>query len=271
MIHVTVWHEAVAERGELPQEFMPAGLPEASQAFMKEFVVKSAKEIKKVYPNGHLRTLANHLSKNDDIQVTYTTLFDPEYGLPDELLDKTDVLIWWGNISHHAVPDELAFKIVAHVQRGMGFIGLHSAHLSKPFRYLLGTSGNLHWREVDFTRVYKMNRTHPIVQGIPDSFELEQEEVYCEPFDIAKPDDLLFTNWYRGGELCRSGATWTRGNGKIFYFQAGHETFPTYHNPIVVKIVENAVRWAAPTQWVEKLESPRIMKSPEELLLSENG
>lgn len=169
-------------------------------------------------------------------------------------------------MAHHAVPDELAFRVVERVQRGMGFIALHSAHLSKPFRYLLGTSGNLKWREVDFTRVYTMNRTHPITQGIPQTFELEQEEVYCEPFDIPKPDDLLFANWYRGGELFRSGATWTRGNGKIFYFQPGHETFPSYHNPIILQIIANAVRWAAPVQWLEKLESPMIEKSPEELL-----
>ncbi len=266
MINVTVWYEAVEERGELRPEFMPAGIPEERKGHLEALIAKNVAEIKEVYPEGHLKTLANHLAKNEDMNVTYTSLFDPEYGLPDELLDKTDVLVWWGHIAHHAVPDELAYKIVARVQRGMGFVGLHSAHLSKPFRYLLGTSGNLMWREVDFTRVYKMNRTHPIVQGIPESFELEREEVYCEPFDIPKPDDLLFTNWYRGGELFRSGATWTRGNGKIFYFQAGHETFPSYHNPIIVKIIENGVRWVAPTQWIEKLESPRIEKSPEELL-----
>ncbi len=266
MIRVTVWYEAVEEKGEFRPEFAPPDLPAEFQEKMAEFAAQSAANVKKAYPNGLLCTLSEHLRKNPDMDVTYTTLYEPEYGLSDELLNKTDVLIWWGHIAHHAVPDQLAFKIVERVQRGMGFIALHSAHLSKPFRYLLGTSGNLKWREVDFTRVYKMNATHPITQGIPDTFELEQEEVYCEPFDIAKPDDLLFTNWYRGGELFRSGATWTRGNGRIFYFQPGHETFPSYHNPIIIKIIENAVRWTAPVQWIEKLESPMIEKSPEELL-----
>lgn len=266
MIHVTVWYEAVEERGELRPEFMPQEIPAEHLKQLEELVARNAGAVKAVYPDGHLRTLANHLDKNDDMEVTYTTLFDPEFGLPDELLDKTDVLVWWGHIAHHAVPDELAYKIVARVQRGMGFVGLHSAHLSKPFRYLMGTSGNLKWREVDFTRVYRMNAVHPITQGIPETFELEREEVYCEPFDIPKPDDLLFTNWYRGGEIFRSGATWTRGNGRIFYFQAGHETFPSYHNPIIIKIIENGVRWAAPTQWIEKLESPMIETPPEDLL-----
>ena len=266
MINVTVWYEALEERGEMRPEFAPPGISEEHLARFHEFLSKSSAGVKATYPDGLLNTLSGHLSKNEDMNVTYTTMYDPEFGLPDELLDKTDVLIWWGHMAHHVVPDELAFKVVERVQRGMGFIALHSAHLSKPFRYLLGTSGNLKWREVDFTRVYKMNRTHPIVQGIPDTFELEQEEVYCEPFDIPKPDDLLFTNWYRGGELFRSGATWTRGNGKIFYFQPGHETFPSYHNPIIIRIIENAVRWVAPVQWIEKLESPMIEKSPEELL-----
>lgn len=266
MINVTVWYEALEERGEMRPEFLPPDLAEEQMEHFKGFLEKSSAGVKATYPNGLLKTLSEHLSKNDDMNVTYTTMYDPEFGLPDELLNKTDVLIWWGHMAHHVVPDELAFKVVERVQRGMGFIALHSAHLSKPFRYLMGTSGNLKWREVDFTRVYKMNRTHPIVQGIPDSFELEREEVYCEPFDIPKPDDLLFTNWYRGGELFRSGATWTRGNGKIFYFQPGHETFPSYHNPIIIQIITNAVRWVAPVQWIEKLESPMIEKSPEELL-----
>lgn len=259
MINVTVWYEAAEEFGKMPPK--SDGTTETN-----EWLAKAAESVVKAYPDGLLKTLSNHLAKNEDMSVTYTTLFEPEYGLPDELLDKTDVLIWWGHMAHDAVPDELAFKVVSRVQRGMGFIALHSAHLSKPFRYLLGTSGNLKWREVDFTRVYKMNRIHPITQGIPDTFELEQEEVYCEPFDIAKPDDLLFTSWYRGGEIFRSGATWTRGNGKIFYFQPGHETYPSYHNPIIIKIIENAVRWAAPVQMLEKLESPMIEASPEELL-----
>lgn len=266
MINVTVWYEAVEEKGEFRDDFAGPDMTAEQLEQMREFVKKSAVEVKAAYPEGLLNTLAKHLAKNEDMNVTYTTLFDPEYGLPDELLNKTDVLIWWGHCAHGVVPDELAFKIVNRVQRGMGFIPLHSAHLSKPFRYLLGTSGCLKWREVDFTRVYKIDRTHPITQGIPESFELEQEEVYCEPFDIAKPDDLLFTSWYRGGEIFRSGATWTRGKGRIFYFQPGHETYPSYHNPIIIKIIENAVRWTAPDQILDKLECPFIEVCPEDML-----
>lgn len=147
--------------------------------------------------------------------------------------------------------------------KGMGFIPLHSAHPSKPMKALLGTSGSLKWREGDFCRVWNTNPTHPIAQGIPESFELEEEEMYGEFFDIPKPDDVVFLSWYRGGEVFRSGCTWQRGYGKIFYFQPGHETNPSYHNPYVLKVIENAVRWAAPVMWRENLECPNIVESPE--------
>ncbi len=266
MIRVTVWYEAVEERGELRRDLAPANIPEEEFQKMTKWLEASSKAVKETYPKGLLKTLADHLQSCEGLEVTYTDLFMPEYGLSDELLENTDVLIWWGHMAHDAVPDSLAAKVVSRVQRGMGFIALHSAHLSKPFRWLLGTSGCLQWREVDYCRVWNLNPTHPIAQGIPPYFELPREEVYCEPFGIAKPDELIFANWYRGGEMFRSGATWTRGNGKIFYFQPGHETFPSYFDPNVLRIIENAVRWATPAAWLDKLECPFIEKSPEELI-----
>lgn len=263
MINVTVWYEAVEETGDLRREFAPKDIPDEAYAKMSQFVAAAAPKVKETYPKGLLKTLADHLNEREGLNVTYTSLYMPEYGLPDELLEKTDVLVWWAHIAHDAIPDELAAKVVQRVQRGMGFVALHSAHLSKPFKWLLGTSGCLQWREVDFTRVWNLNPTHPIAQGIPPYFELPREEVYCEPFGIPKPDDLIFANWYRGGEMFRSGATWTRGNGKIFYFQPGHETFPSYYDPNVLRIIENGIRWAAPVAWIDKLECPFITDSPE--------
>ncbi len=72
--------------------------------------------------------------------------------------------------------------------------------------------------------------------------------MYGEHFDIPAPDELLFLSWFEGGEVFRSGATFTRGNGKIFYFRPGHETYPTYHNEYVQKVIKNAVNWVKPTQ-----------------------
>ena len=69
--------------------------------------------------------------------------------------------------------------------------------------------------------------------------------MYGEPFYIPKPDDLIFTTWYADGNIFRGGATFTRGFGKIFYFQPGHETFPTYYNKNVQTVIKNAAQWAA--------------------------
>jgi trehalose utilization protein len=145
----------------------------------------------------------------------------------------------------------------------MGFIPLHSAHQSKPFTYLMGTSGSLSWREGDFCRIWTVAPAHPIARGIPEAVELCEEEMYGEPFDIPTPEETIFISWYGGGEVFRSGCTWKRGYGKIFYFQPGHETSPSYHNPYVLKIIENAVYWTAPTVWRKDFSCPNIVESPE--------
>lgn len=263
MIRVTIWYEYIQESGEMPEAFLPKGLSEEQKAGFRDMLAHSAEAIRAVYPRGVMGTVAEHLSGCEDMEVTSVNLYMPEYGLPDELLEHTDVLIWWAHMAHDAVPDELAHKIRDRVLKGMGFIPLHSAHPSKPIKALLGTSGSLKWREGDFCRVWNINPTHPIAQGIPESFELSEEEMYGEPFDIAKPDDIVFLSWFRGGEVFRSGCTWTRGYGKIFYFQPGHVTSPSYHNPLILKIIENAVRWAAPTLWRENLDCPHAAVAPE--------
>ena len=249
MIRVTIWDEGVHELGAVPYDFLPQSFLEKHAAELpiwERDAPAGAAAIKKIYPKGLLGTVADYLGKNEDMEVTLVTMMMPEFGLPDEVLDKTDVLIWWGHMAHELVPDELVKKIKSHVLRGMGFIPLHSAHMSKPFGEILGCSGTLRWRDDDFCRVWNVNPTHPIAQGIPVYFELEQEEMYGECFDIPKPDDIVFISWFRGGEVFRGGCTWTRGYGKIFYFHPGHETNPSYNNPYVLKIIENAVRWANP-------------------------
>ncbi len=262
MIRVTVWYEYAQERGILKPEFAE-GMPEEMIEKFSSWLPQAAERICSQYPDGVMGTLAAYLEKNPDFQVTYVNMYMPQYGLPDELLDNTDVLIYWAHIMHQAIPDSLAFKIVKRVQAGMGFIPLHSAHQSKPFTYLMGTSGSLSWREGDFCRLWTVAPAHPIAQGIPESVELSEEEMYGEPFDIPTPEETIFISWYSGGEVFRSGCTWRRGYGKIFYFQPGHETNPSYHNPYVLKIIENAVYWAAPTVWREDFSCPNILESPE--------
>ncbi|MGN1102416.1 MAG: ThuA domain-containing protein, partial [Huintestinicola sp.] len=129
---------------------------------------------------------------------------------------------------------------------GMGFIPLHSAHHSRIFKALCGTSCNLKWRHGDRERIWCVSPSHPIAEGIPEHFELPREEMYGEPFDIPTPDETVFMGWFAGGEVFRSGVTFRRGTGRIFYFQPGHEEYPVYHDENVLRIIKNAVKWAAP-------------------------
>jgi len=170
----------------------------------------------------------------------------PEHGLTRDVLANTDVLIWWGHIAHAEVRDEIVDRVQERVLGGMGLICLHAAHHSKIFRRLMGTSANLRWRDVgERERLWVIEPHHPITRGLPPCFELDREEMYGERFDIPDPDKILFLSWFEGGEVFRSGVTYTRGLGKIFYFRPGHETYPTYHDPRIGRIIGNAVEWAA--------------------------
>ena len=234
MIRVTVWYEYAAEQ-------------------QKE-------KVKAVYPEGIHKAIADFL-KSEDIVVRTATLDEEECGLTEEVLKETDVLIWWGHSRHKLVPDEIAQRVRDHVLMGMGFIVLHSGHHSKPFKLLMGTSCNLGWRENgDMERIWTVNPAHPIAQGIGRYFELPHVETYAEPFGIPNPDEVVFMGWYEGGELFRSGCTFHRENGRIFYFQPGHETFPIFYDSNVQTVIRNAVRWAAPVYRSEALECPHIEK-----------
>ncbi len=207
---------------------------------------KRYENVRAIYPNGMHATIKEFLEKQDDITCRLAALDDPECGLPQEVIDDTDVLIWWGHMAHKEVPDELVQRLVTAVNAGMGLIVLHSGHHSKIFKALMGTPCSLSWRDDDFERIWVIDPSHPIAQGLDKYFELEKEEMYGEPFSIPEPDKLIFAGWYEGGELFRSGCTYKRGNGNIFYFQPGHETNPTFHNPNIQKVITNAVYWAKP-------------------------
>jgi trehalose utilization protein len=210
----------------------------------------------KVYPKGIHNAIKEALSVDNTLEIQTASLDDPDCGLPDELLNSTDVLIWWGHSAHNEVPDALADKIQKAVLKGMGFIALHSSHESKPFMKLMGTSCTLKWRDNDRERLWNVNPSHPITNGIGEYFELPIEEMYGEFFDIPKPDELIFLAWFSGGEVFRAGCTFNRGYGKIFYFQPGHETNPIYYDENIKKILLNAVKWATPQIRRKELNCP---------------
>lgn len=229
-----------------------------------EFHGQGHEEIKKVHPLGVHKTIEAFLQKDPELIVRTAILDDPEHGLTDEVLADTDVLIWWGHCCHDLVEDAVVDKIVKAVQKGMGFMPLHSSHLAKPFVKLMGTSCTLKWRDNDFERLWTILPNHPIAKGIPEMIELEIEEMYGERFDIPTPDELVFMGWFAGGELFRSGCVWNRGYGKVFYFQPGHETNDSYHNETIQKIINNAVHYLAPAIKLDKINCPFIEVSYEE-------
>ncbi|WP_436953146.1 ThuA domain-containing protein [Staphylococcus shinii] len=204
---------------------------------------QESEDVQAVYPNGIHHVIASFLTENHI--VTTATLDEPQHGLTDDVLAQTDVLIWWGHKVHEEVDEGVVEKVKQKVLEGMGLVVLHSGHFSKIFKSLMGTSCDLKWREADEKeRLWVVDPTHPIAEGIDSYFELEKEEMYGEHFDIPSPDETVFISWFEGGEVFRSGATFKRGNGKIFYFRPGHETYPTYYNVNVQKVIKNAVKWA---------------------------
>ncbi|MEO8882819.1 MAG: ThuA domain-containing protein [Devosia sp.] len=210
---------------------------------------KNEPSVAAIYPDGMDGALAAGLRQRD-FAITRVGLDDADQGLPQDLLDRTDVLTWWGGSAHEDVRDEVIDRVQQRVLAGMGLVVLHSGHHSKLFRRMMGTNCNLAWRESpqgELERVWVANPSHPIAAGLPPYFEVPASEMYGEPFDIPTPDEIITISWYRGGEVFRSGLAYHRGLGRIFYFSPGHETYPIYHQPEVRHIIGNGIEWAMRT------------------------
>lgn len=198
-----------------------------------------------IYPKGMHGAIADALNAAEGITAATATLQEPEHGLTTERLAQTDVLLWWGHAAHGDVDDAIVERVAEAVWSGMGLILLHSAHFAKIFKRIMGTPCNLTWREAgERERLWVTSRNHPIAAGLPDHFELEHEEMYGEPFGVPEPLETVFISWFQGGEVFRSGLTYKRGAGNVFYFRPGHETYPTYHDANVQTVLRNAVHWA---------------------------
>ena len=208
---------------------------------------KRRADVAAVYPDGIHTVLAGALRKAGFERIETATLDSPEQGLPKALLDRTDVLVWWGHGYHDEVSDDLAAAVQRRILAGMGFVALHSAHFSKIFKRLMGTPCTVKWRATgELERLWLIAPGHPIATGIPHYFELPKEEMYGEPFEVPPPEELIFLSWFKGGEVFRSGCCYRRGRCRIFYFRPGHETFPSYFDANVQRVIANGVRWTAP-------------------------
>jgi trehalose utilization protein len=237
-IRVTVWGEYVHERQN--------------------------EQVRSIYPNGMHDVIADGLRSRlgGAVQVRTATLDQPEHGLTDDVLAGTDVLTWWGHKAHQQVEDAIVDRVVNRVWAGMGLLVLHSGHESKLFKRLMGTTCSLRWRESDDREaVWCVNPGHPIAVGIPEVFIVPRGETYSEFFDIPQPDEQVFLSTYSGGEVFRSGCCFSRGAGRIFYFEPGHETYPIYYQSEIQQVLANAVRWASSGSG--RFEGPRTgLNSP---------
>ncbi|MCL2831738.1 MAG: ThuA domain-containing protein [Treponema sp.] len=217
-----------------------------------EFVHELKDEkVKAVYPDGIHSVIKSFLEKDSSIgKIRCAVLEDHRQTLSKEALDDTDVLVWWGHMRHQEVDDEAVARVCRRVLDGMGLVVLHSGHASKPFKALMGTDTHLlRWREAgEKVRLWNIAKNHPITRGLSETFTIPHDETYGEPFGIPNPDELIFLSWFQGGEVFRSGCTWRRGEGKVFYFQSGHETFPIYYQNEVQLVITNAVKWACPVE-----------------------
>jgi len=224
--------------------------------------------VRGIYPKGMHGAIAEALNEDNDIKASTATKEQPEHGLTEERLAETDVLTWWGHRDHGGVDDRVVERVAERVWQGMGLVVLHSGHFSKIFKKLMGTPCSLRWREAgEKERVWVINRNHPIAAGLDPYFVIPETEMYGEPFVVPEPMQTVFISWYDGGEVFRSGLTFERGAGRIFYFSPGHEVYPIYHDKNVRQVLRNAVKWAynpAPA-WkdVVKAANTPVDKAPE--------
>ncbi|TMD00777.1 MAG: trehalose utilization protein ThuA [Chloroflexi bacterium] len=221
-LRVTIWNENVHERKD--------------------------KSVMRIYPDGMHEAIAAGLRRElgATTSIRFATLEEPEHGLTEEVLSETDVLTWWGHSAHDQVTDEVVRRVHARVLEGMGIVALHSAHYSKIFRRLMGTTCALRWRSAEGGErelVWTVNPAHPIAEGVPQPIVIPRHEMYGEFFDIPAPDELVFISSFEGGEVFRSGCCYYRGAGRAVYFSPGDQEFPVYHQPEIQRVIANCVRW----------------------------
>jgi trehalose utilization protein len=222
-LRVTVWNEGVHEADPAMAEYYPTGMHGAIVAGVTPLLPP-------------------------DTTITAVTLADPHQGLPEELLAATDVLLWWGHAAHDAVDDALVDRVHQRVLGGMGLLVLHSGHYSKIFKKLMGTTCSLRWRDDGLRElVWTVDPTHPIARGVESPIVIDAQEMYGEFFDIPTPDELVFISSFAGGEVFRSGVTYRRGLGRVFYFSPGDQGYPVYNHPGIHRVLANGIEWAAPT------------------------
>ena len=213
-----------------------------------------------VYPNGINGAVWDAFKAEKNVHVRVANMLDPEQGLSEAALANVDVLVWFGHRNHADVSVAAVERVVRHVvERGMGFLPLHSAHYSSPFVELMkrraGQAGvKVEGRVGSWGRVRNQGAPetiqvllpgHPIAKDVVE-FVIPATEMYENPFRVPPPDEKVLAGLWDGGEQAGSdGLVWRVGAGKVFYFRPGHETHPIYFQPEVQQILRNAIFWLA--------------------------
>lgn len=200
-----------------------------------------------VYPDDINGAVAAALRQDPELQVSTAELVDPDDGVSAADLEQTDVLVWWGHLLHRKVTDAAVERIVARVRDdGMGFVALHSAHMSKPFTALIEDDGRLGGVAIDGGKetITVQAPDHPVAKGVSD-FVIGKEESYDEEFGLGKPDTVVFHSAFDNGHQFRSGVAYSIGAGRVFYFRPGHEEYETLYQPEVTQVIRNAVHWTS--------------------------
>lgn len=207
-----------------------------------------------IYPEGVHRVIARALqctagfgASAATLEVTTATLDQAEHGLSEARLEACDVLIWWGDLAHDAVADAVVKRIHRRVLEGMGIIVLHAGSSSKIGRRLLGAACPPNGNTGDEPpRLWVAQASHPIAAGLGELCAAPGEAPNDASADPAQPDSTVFLSGVAGGQTFRSGCCWERGYGRLFHFQPGPISRPTFHDADVQRVLANAVQWAAP-------------------------
>ena len=178
--------------------------------------------------------------------VATTTLDEPEHGLTEEVLADTDVLVWWGHAAHGEVADEVVERVHRHVlvRDGPGRAALRPLvedlrqadghHLHPALAQRAGPRAGLDGQPDPPDRPGRAE---------PDHHRRSRRCTASSSTSRRRRAGLHLSS-FTGGEVFRSGCTFRRGHGKIFFFSPGDQDYPVYHHKDVRRVIANGVEWA---------------------------
>jgi uncharacterized protein len=146
---------------------------------------------------------------------------------PDNL-KKYDGVIFANTTGDLPLPDKDAF--IKWIGAGHAFIAMHSGsdtfHGFPAYAEMLGGEFKTHGAQVGVDLI-KMDKDHPATKGLPDVWNIAQEEMYqMKTYDRTKVHDLWSLNHHPNNkeEAGHFPVSWCKkfGKGNVFYTSLGH-------------------------------------------------